>query len=136
MQDKLIDTLIRAEDIWRKAQLFSNKDKLRSAEELHAAGVFSFNQLAKICRTNVPYLTRRMHTMHAKGGRFEPEALGVLIEIRRAVLRGETVSDTLIRIATNAGCSISCIGTLTGLPTSKLYEKQAKGRETLGNLVG
>ena len=123
--DKMLMALEEADDIWRKAQRYDNKTKFDAAQKLHTYGLFSFNQLAKICRTNVPYLTRRMHSMYAVGGRFEPEALSVLIMIRTAVLRGDDIGDNLIRIATNAGCSISCISTLTGLPRSYTYKRVA-----------
>lgn len=126
MYDKLLTALNEADKVWRQAQRYDNKTKFDWAEKLHSYGIFSFNQLAKICRTNVPYLTRRMHSMYAVGGRFEPEALTTLILIRNSVLRGEPVGANLIRIAYNAGCSISCICTLTGLPKSKAYEQAAK----------
>lgn len=123
MADKLLEALERAEKVWKAAQVLNNKEKFIEAEALHAYGIFSFNQLAKICRTNVPYLTRRLPKQHTVGGRFEPEALSVLIILRRAVLTGEYVGDSLFKIAERAGCSINCIRTLTGAPSYRLYQR-------------
>jgi hypothetical protein len=124
MSDKILEALQVAEKTWKVAQRFSNKEKMAAAAELHIYGVFSHSQLAKICRTNVPMLSRRMQPNGTRGGRFEPEALSLLILLRSAVLQGVDPSMYHIEMAVEAGCSLGCVASFTGLSSGSLYMRR------------
>lgn len=123
----LNDTMLRglrdAERSWKLSILASHTVRVALARDLYKHQMFSLNQLAKICRTSVPTLSRRFRA-NAGGGRFEPEALAHLIAIRIRVIEGRDVSPELIRSAEEAGVSINTIATLTGASFSVLYKRR------------
>jgi len=58
---------------------------------------------------------------NAKGGRFEPEALSCLIQMRKCVVDGTRVQPSLLRLTLEGGVSFSCAVTLTGISYSSYY---------------
>lgn len=119
----MLKALRDAEKTWKLSMIASHTVRIDLARDLYKHQMFSLNQLAKICRTSVPTLSRRLRA-NAGGGRFEPEALAHLIVIRTRVIEGREVTPGLIRSAEEAGVSINTIATLTGASFSVLYKRR------------
>lgn len=119
--DKKLRVLEEAKRVWTLSLRASSAERIELARDLHAYEAFSLNQLAKICRTNVPAISRRMRP-NSGGGKFSPETLDSLILLRKTVLTNQPVSKYLVRITVEAGTSANTIATLTGASTSVLYK--------------
>lgn len=125
MEDRQLAGLQLAHRYWLEARNADNAIKRSFARDLHAFELFSLNQLAKIVRTNVKNVATELKS-NSGGGRFEAEALSTLVQIRKHVLAGTRVAPSLLRIALGAGCSYSCIVTLTGIKYSSYYREIPK----------
>lgn len=121
-QDRLLRGLERAKDIWHLTAVADRKERMVLAHELHAFEMFSLNQIAKICRVSVPTVCRKL-TKNATGGRFQPEVLSSLVYIRKVVILGERLPNSIIRTAVSSGTSVSTIARLTGASETTLYIK-------------
>lgn len=121
--DPKLQVLREAERLWKLSQLATLEARIDLAKGLHKRETFSLTQLAKICRTSVPTLSRRLRR-NAGGGRFEPEALAHLIHIRICVIEGKDIPAALIRSAEEAGVSVNTIAKLTGASFSVLYKRR------------
>ncbi len=119
-QDHRAATLHRAYELWKYTAYADRKEKLLCAQELHAAEMFSLNQLAKIVRLPVPTVARQMKK-NSPGGRFSPDTLQSLTYVRRVVITGEKIPMALVRSMVEAGTSISEISRLTGAPETQMY---------------
>jgi hypothetical protein len=124
IRDAKLNGLRKAQEVWRLSALADRKDRLRMAHELHAHAMFSLNQLAKICRLNVPLVARHMKK-NAAGGKLEPEVLSSLVYIRKLVIINTRVPSSLVQTAQETGTSISTIARLTGASQTSLYLKAA-----------
>ena len=122
MEDRQLAGLTLAHRYWLESRNADNVIKRAFAKELHDFQLFSLNQLSKIVRTNVKLIAADMKA-NAKGGRFEPEALSCLIQIRKSVLTRTRVAPSLLRLTLEAGCSYTCIVTLTGIKYSSYYRE-------------
>ena len=122
MEDRKLAGLTLAKEYWLEARNADNKHKLQMACDLHGYELFSLNQLAKIVRTNVKNVAMVLKK-NSGGGKFEPEALTCLIQMRKAVLEGTRVAPSLLRLTMEAGVSFSCIVTLTGISYSSYYRE-------------
>jgi hypothetical protein len=120
--DRLLRGLERAKDIWHLSAVADRKERMVLAHELHAFEMFSLNQLAKICRLSVPTVCRKL-TKNATGGRFQPEVLSSLVFIRKTVILGERLPNSIVRTAASSGTSVSTIARLTGASETTLYIK-------------
>lgn len=120
--DKLLRGLERAKEVWHLSAVADRKERMVMAHELHAFEMFSLNQLAKICRLSVPTVCRKL-TKNATGGRFQPEVLSALVYIRKVVILGERLPNSIVRTAANSGTSVSTIARLTGASETTLYIK-------------
>jgi hypothetical protein len=122
VQDRMLLGLTRAKEIWVLAALADRKQRLLMAHELHAYGLFSLNQLAKICRISVPTVCRHMKK-NAVGGKFEPEVLSQLVYLRKLVIVNQPIPVSFIKGAVETGTSVSTIARLTGASETNLYLK-------------
>lgn len=122
MEDKLLEALELAGEIWEKSALGDKMEKLGYAAQLNRFGVFSLPQIAKIVRINSRFLYEEMVPKAEKGGRFDPQTLSTLVRIRRIRVERKAVPHALIRTAIEGGTSYSCMVVLTGIPYSKYYE--------------
>lgn len=122
LNDPTYLTLQEANRVWKLAMIASFKERIGLATELHKWEAFSLNQLSKICRLNKSVLTRRLDA-NSGGGKFEPEALTYLMQIRRAVLAGRDIPLNLLTETMQAGVSVNAIATLTGASASVLYKQ-------------
>lgn len=120
--DHKLRGLMRAKDIWLLCNLADRKERLLMAHELHSYAMFSLNQLAKICRLQVPTVCRAM-TKNAPGGRFQPEVLSSLIYLRKLVIVEGIIPASFVLGAVDTGTSVSTIARLTGASQSSLYLK-------------
>lgn len=121
MTDFRISALGEAHKAWGIARYLSYAERIQLAKDLHTYGLFSLNQLGKIVGLTAGGVARHCVKTDNKGGRFQPEALEVLIHIRRVYLEQERVNANLVQAAIDAGCSASCIAALTGTPYSTVY---------------
>ena len=121
MEDKHLEALTQAEFYWRKSFYEGRLTKLAYAEDLHRYGVFSLTQIAKCVRMHTAELSRHGLTRNAKGGRFEPEALPSLIQLRKQRLRDEKVSNSLVKGCIDSGTSWACVSYLCGIAYSSYY---------------
>jgi hypothetical protein len=121
VEDKHLEALTQAEFYWRKSFYEGRLTKLAYAEDLHRYGVFSLTQIAKCVRMHTAELGRYGLTRNGKGGRFEPEALSALIQLRKQKLRDETVSNAMVKTAIDSGTSWACISYLCGIAYSNYY---------------
>jgi hypothetical protein len=124
IRDRKLLGLMKARDIWRLSALADRKERLRLAHELHRHEMFSLNQLAKICRLNVPTVARHMKK-NAEGGKFEPEVLTSLVYLRKLVIINTHIPRSFVQQANETGTSISTIARLTGASQTSLYLKAA-----------
>jgi hypothetical protein len=122
LEDKLLEALELAGDIWEKSALGDKMEKLGYAAQLNRFGVFSLPQIAKVVRINSRFLYEEMKPKADKGGRFDPQTLSTLVRIRRCRLERKVVPHALIRTGIEGGTSYSCMVKLTGIPYSKYYE--------------
>jgi hypothetical protein len=122
LQDKLLVCLLKARDIWHLSALAARPEKLVMAHELHEHGLFSLNQLAKICRLPVPTISRHMKK-NAEGGRFAPEVLSSMIYLRKLVIIQEHIPSSLVRAAVGTGTSVPVLSRMTGASETQLYLK-------------
>jgi hypothetical protein len=122
VEDRQLAALQLAKKYWMEARNADTKHKLQLAGELHAFELFSLNQLAKIVRINTKYVAAAFKS-NAKGGRFEPEALSCLIQMRKCVVDGTRVQPSLLRLTLEGGVSFSCAVTLTGISYSSYYKE-------------
>jgi hypothetical protein len=125
LEDRQLAGLQLAHRYWLESRNADNTIKRSFARDIHAFELFSLNQLAKIVRTNVKNVAMELKA-NSGGGRFEPEALSTLVAIRKCVLEGTRVAPSLLRIALGAGCSYSCVVTLTGIKYSSYYREIPK----------
>lgn len=121
MEDRLLTGLKLAELYWKKSELADKALKIEFAKLLNGHEMFSLNQLAKIVRLNPRELSGKVEPMSG-GGRFEPECLGALIQIRELRLRRDPIKPRLIEMVVNNGCSYSCAVSLTGIPYTTYYK--------------
>lgn len=122
IRDAKLLGLKKAHEVWKLAALADRKERLRLAHELHAHGMFSLNQLAKIARLNVPTVARHMKK-NAEGGKFEPEVLSSLVYLRKLVIINTHIPRSLVQTAAETGTSISTVARLTGASQTSLYLK-------------
>lgn len=122
--DKKLRALEEAKRIWRLSLKADRHERIELARDLHAHESFSLNQLAAICRTNVPAISRNMRP-NSGGGKFSPETLDSLILLRKTVLTHEPISKYLVRITVEGGTSANTIAKLTGASDSVLYKMLA-----------
>lgn len=122
VQDRMLNGLTRAKDIWHLSALADRKQRLLMAHELHGYGLFSLNQLAKICRISVPTVARHMKK-NAVGGKFQPEVLSSLVYLRKLVIINSFVPTSFVTSAVETGTSVSTIARLTGASETSLYLK-------------
>lgn len=136
MEDRQLEGLKLAKTYWMEARNADNKHKLQLARDLHGFELFSLNQLAKIVRINIKYVAGVLKS-NAKGGRFEPEALSCLVQMRKCVVEGTRVQPSLLRLTLEAGVSFSCAVTLTGISYSSYYREipRAFRREEVARAV-
>lgn len=127
VHDRLLRGLERAKDIWHLSAVADRKERMVMAHELHALELFSGNQLAKIVRLSVPTVCRKL-TKNATGGRFQPEVLSSLVYIRKVVILGERLPNSIVRTAVGSGTSVSTIARLTGASETTLYIKAGSAR--------
>lgn len=126
MEDVKLEALELAEYYWRKSFYEGKLTKLAYAEDLHRYGIFSLSQIAKIVRTHTSELGRHGLTKNGKGGRFEPESLAGLIQLRKQKLKDDVVHTHLIKGCVEAGTSWSCVSHLTGISYSSFYKDDGK----------
>lgn len=124
IRDAKLLGLSKAKECWRLSALADRKERLVMAHELHGHAMFSLNQLAKICRLNVPTVARHMKK-NAEGGKFEPEVLSSLVYLRKLVIINTHIPASFIGGAVETGTSISTIARLTGASQTTLYLKAA-----------
>jgi len=124
IKDRKLLGLMKARDCWRLSALADRKERLRMAHELHRHEMFSLNQLAKICRLNVPTVARHMKK-NAEGGKFEPEVLTSLVYLRKLVIINTHIPRSFVQQAAETGTNISTIARLTGASQTSLYLKAA-----------
>lgn len=120
MEDRQLAGLQLAHKYWMEARNADHTIKRGFARDLHDFELFSLNQLAKIVRMNVKWVATDLKS-NSGGGRFEPEALSALISIRKNELAGIRTQPSLLRLCLEAGCSFSCVVTLTGIKYSSYY---------------
>lgn len=114
--------LTRAKEIWHLTALADRKERMVMAHELHGYGLFSLNQLAKICRLSVPTVARHMKK-NAIGGKFQPEVLSSLIYLRKLVIINNAIPTSFLLTAVETGTSVGVIARLTGASETSLYLK-------------
>jgi hypothetical protein len=122
VQDRMLNGLTRAKEVWHLAALADRKQRLLMAHELHTYALFSLNQLAKITRLSVPTVCRHMKK-NAIGGKFEPEVLSSLVYLRKLVIINSFVPTSFVTSAVETGTSVSTIARLTGASETSLYLK-------------
>lgn len=122
MADKYLTALEEASQAWVNTRHMSQKERVQVAKDLHTYGLFSLNQLAKIARMSAGGVSRHCTKTDLTGGRFQAEALSVLVHIRRVYLEFTRVPPKLVQAAVDSGCSASCIASLTGTPYSTVYK--------------
>ena len=122
IRDAKLLGLKKAAECWRLSALADRKERLRMAHELHRHEMFSLNQLAKICRLNVPTVARHMRK-NSPGGKFEPEVLSSLVYLRKLVIINTHIPASFIRSAVETGTTVSTIARLTGASQTSLYLK-------------
>lgn len=122
LRDSKLLGLMKAKEVWRLSALADRKERLVMAHELHRHALFSLNQIAKICRLNVPTVARHMKK-NAEGGRFEPEVLSSLVYLRKLVIINTHIPRSFVQAAEETGTSISTIARLTGASQTSLYLK-------------
>lgn len=125
VEDRQLAGLRMAHKYWLESRSATNTIKREFAHDLHGYELFSLNQLAKIVRVNVKFIALSMKS-NSKGGRFEPEALSTLVQIRKNEVEGIRTAPSLLRLALEAGCSFTCIVTLTGIKYSSYYREIPK----------
>ena len=123
MSDERLLALKYAEICWKRTFYAEREAKLYYAEELHAYGIFSLNQLAKIVRLEPVALTRHGLKPNAGGGRFEPESLSMLVSLRKSKIEGNKLPVNLVATCMESGTSWSCAANLTGIPYSSYYNQ-------------
>jgi hypothetical protein len=122
VQDRMLNGLTRAKEVWHLSALADRKQRLLMAHELHGYGLFSLNQLAKITRLSVPTVCRHMKK-NAVGGKFQPEVLSSLVYLRKLVIINSFVPTSFVTSAVETGTSVSTIARLTGASETSLYLK-------------
>lgn len=119
--DPKLNALSEAASAWANTLYQSSEQRIRTAKDLHTYGLFSLNQLAKIVRLTPGGVSRHCAKNDNTGGRFQPEALSVLVHLRKGYLAEHTVNANLVQAAVDAGCSASCIAALTGINYPAVY---------------
>jgi hypothetical protein len=122
IKDTMLLGLLKAKELWHLSALADRKERLVMAHELHGYAMFSLNQLAKICRLNVPTVSRHMKK-NAAGGRFEPEVLSSVVYLRKLVIIQAYIPNSFVQSAVETGTSVSVIARLTGASQTSLYLK-------------
>lgn len=121
MHDPFLAALEEANEAWASTRYKSQAERIEVAKDLHQYKLFSLNQLAKIVRLSPAGVSRHCTKTSNTGGRFQPEALSVMVHLRKNYLAGFTVNANLVQAAVDAGCSASCIAALTGLAYPSVY---------------
>lgn len=119
--DKKLHALEESHRIWKLTMLSTRGEKLEFARYLHSMETFSLTQLAKICRLSVATVARKLDG-NATGGRFTPECLTLLIQLRKLVTSNEKISRYIVEQLVYGGTSLSCAANLTGASYSALYK--------------
>lgn len=118
--DRRYKALKHANSVWQAAFMMNSRERISYIRELHEYELFSLNQLAKICRVSVATVSRKFPS-NAGGGRFDPQTLTSLMQIRRAVLSRDQLHRYMIRQCVEHGTSLGTIARLTGTSRPTLY---------------
>jgi hypothetical protein len=131
VEDQKLEALTQAEFYWRKAFYADNLTKLAYAQDLNKYGAFSLSQLAKVVRTHSSSLAREGIIGGVRGGRFEPETLSTLIQLRKLKMKDDRIPTALIETALEGGTSWSCAAYLTGIAYSSYYKQGGESTSTI-----
>lgn len=126
--DLYLGALEEAARAWANSMYASPAERIQMAKDLHQYKLFSLNQLAKIVRLTPAGVSRHCKKHDNTGGRFQPEALAVLIYLRKNYVKDGTVNTNLVQAAVEAGCSASGLSKLVGINYPRIYFAN-KGRK-------
>lgn len=127
LHDPALAALEEANSAWANSRYMSQAERIQLAKDLHGHKLFSLNQLAKIVRLTAAGVSRHCVKTDNTGGRFQAEALSVLILLRKNFLEDKSVNKNLVQAAVDSGCSASCVAALTGISYSTVYwQNQAR----------
>jgi hypothetical protein len=121
IMDDRLRALTLAHRFWAMTQFALREEKMAYAVELDAFGIFSLSQLGKIVRCHKATLAKVLGAKQRPGGRFEPNSLNALALLRKKVLQGETLSQSLIEDLAENGTSVSCACRLIGVNSQHRY---------------
>lgn len=125
IMDDRLRGLTLASRFWKISLVAIREERISLAVELDHYGLFSLSQLGKITRTHKATLAKALGAKKRPGGRFEPEALGALVSLRKKAIADEPLSLELIEDLVKTGNSVGCICNLVGVPDSVYYNRVA-----------
>lgn len=116
------DALRAAQTAWVETAHLTPSERIRYAEELDRRGIFGVAQLSKICRLSRSTTLKRGLGVGVTGGRFEPSACSTLALLSEKYAAFREVSESLVRVALEAGCSPWTIARLANIPPHRVYQ--------------
>lgn len=111
---------------------YDRQQRFDAAVDLGEWGIFSYRQIGAITGLSHSTVQRIVKQKADKtGGRFDPECLGPLVELRSRRLRGEEVDPADVRdlLARGSGTSAGFAAKLGGLPESWIRRQCHKAKE-------
>lgn len=113
--DKRLNALRDAARVWDECVSLKNKERLVLAADIYEHGLFTRTQLAQIVRLPANTIYRNFAGQDtAIAGRFTPEALSLLAQLRENQIKKIGFKNVLLHAAVDAGCSVGLISRLVG----------------------
>jgi hypothetical protein len=97
--------------------------QIDDAVSLGETGVFSNRNIAHITGLDVDFVGELTGKKDKTGGRFNPEALPMIYDIRLQWARARTCDPAAVRLVVNMGVSAGMLSKLTGISRTWIYEK-------------
>lgn len=109
---------------WTRVKDPDNRQpQVDDAVALGETGSFSNRHIAHITGLDPNFVNQLTGKTDKTGGRFNPEALPMLNDIRLQWVRARTVDSALVRLVVKIGVSAGMVSKLTGVSRSAIYSR-------------
>lgn len=110
--------------IWRRdSSTTQRQQRIDDAIALSETGVFSNRNIAHITKLDASFVGDLTNKRDKTGGRFNPEALPFIYDLRVQWAQASTCSDSAVRVILDMGVSAAMLSKLTGISRTTLYKK-------------
>ncbi|WP_217182678.1 hypothetical protein [Streptomyces sp. AC495_CC817] len=109
---------------------YDRQQRFDAAASLSQWGLFSLRQVGAIAGVSHSTVRKLAKPKSDRtGGKFDPECLELLLDIRRRYARGEDVEPEAVAQLADAGTSLGFAARLAGIPESWLRRRYTKAKK-------